>query len=348
MPFAWLAAGTLAPRPGTGLSCRPAGRAGEEHAAQGPDGRGGRGAHPRRRHDHHLGLHRDRRSRGAADGARGALPRGAGAAQPRAPLRGGPGRFEGARAQPSRARGAAEAGRGRPLGPDPEGGGAGARGQDGGLEPAAGGDQPSLPRHRRGKAGHADAGGPRHLRRSAARGRADQRDLDRGSHRGDGGRRQGISLLQGLPDRRGAPARHHRRRGGQRHHGARGADPRQPRAGHGGAQFRGAGDRAGRADRREPQPEPARGRAAGAAGRCGGGGAAGAAHADLRHQLFPGLRRGDPRTLGRAAAAAARRPQDRRAPRRLRAADQRRGQSRDRACRRASRRWRARRGCSRI
>ena len=43
--------------------------------------------------------------------------------------------------------------------------------------------------------------------------------------------------LQGVPDPRRADPRHHRRPGRQHHHGAGGADPRQPRHRHGGQEL---------------------------------------------------------------------------------------------------------------
>ena len=63
----------------------------------------------------------------------------------------------------------------RPLGPRAEAAGARRRQPDRGLQPAAGRDHASLPRHRRGQAGTPVARRPRHVRRSAPRRRQDQR-----------------------------------------------------------------------------------------------------------------------------------------------------------------------------
>ena len=103
-----------------------------------------------------------------------------------------------------------------------------------GLQPAAGRDLPPVSRHRRRPARHAHPGRPRHLRRPPPGRRQDQRPHHRRPRASDADRRRGMAVLQGLPDQVGAASRHHRRPGRQRHHGARGADARQSRHGHGG------------------------------------------------------------------------------------------------------------------
>ncbi len=139
-----------------------------------------------------------------------------------------------------------------PLGAHPQGGGAGSRGKDRRVEPAARRDQRALPRHRRRQAGDALEGRAGDLRRSAQRRRRRQRHQHRAPGRTDGGEGRDLPLLPQPAAHGGASARHHGRRSRQHHHGARGADHRQPRAGHGGQECRRRGDRPGRA--RGPRP----------------------------------------------------------------------------------------------
>ena len=126
-----------------------------------------------------------------------------------------------------------------------------------GLQPAARLHLPALPRDRRPQGGPDLEGRPANLRRSARRRWQAQRSDDGGSRRAAVDRGRTVDVLQGVPDPGRDPARHDRRPRGQHHHGARGADPRQPRDRHGGQELEGPGDRAGGAACGLRIPEPA-------------------------------------------------------------------------------------------
>ena len=185
---------------------------------------------PLRRHDCHRRLRRHRLCRGDRGRPGGALSRQrqfrrrrAARSEPR--LRRGPGRRQGARAQPPRPSRARQARDRRALGPGAEAAGAGGLGRDRGLQPAAGRHHPPLPRHRRRQARSRHPHRARHLRRSAPRRRQAQWPHQRRPRRADAGRWGGVPLLPRVPDQRRHRARHHRRSRRQHHHGARGAHP---------------------------------------------------------------------------------------------------------------------------
>ena len=168
--------------------------------------RRGRRPDPQRQHGRDRRLRRHRLRRGDRDRARGAAPlrRPGPAGEPHPVLCRRPGRRPHARPQPPGPSRAGEARHRRPLGAGAEAAEARGRQPDRGLQPAAGRDRAPVSRHRRRQARPPQPDRPRHLRRSAPRRRPAQRQERRRAGDADAGRRQGIPLLQGVPDRRRA------------------------------------------------------------------------------------------------------------------------------------------------
>ena len=208
-------------------------------------------------------------------------------ARPDPGVRRGAGRRQGPRAQPPRPPRPDPAGGRRPLVARAEDRRARPRRRDRGLQPAARRHLPAVPRDRGARPRHPVQGRLAYLRRSAPRRRQAQRRHPRGPRRADRDRWRDLAALQALPDQRRAGARHDRRSGRQRHHGAGGADPRQPRDRDGGPELARAGHRPGRAHRGRRLAQPARGRDPRRAGRLRRGGDAREPPPDLRDPLQP-------------------------------------------------------------
>jgi hypothetical protein len=160
-----------------------------------------------RRHRRHRRLRRHRFCREYCRCPRAALSRGERAtARPRQPARpdaglcGRAGRRQGARSQPLRPRRPGEAACRRSLGPGAKAAATGRGQSHRGLQPAAGGDHPPVPRHRRRQAGNDHPRRTRHFCRPAFRRRQAEREDDRRHRPPDGDRRRGIPVLQGFPD----------------------------------------------------------------------------------------------------------------------------------------------------
>jgi hypothetical protein len=241
------------------------------------------------------------------------------------------GRRQGARTQPPRPRWPGQPRHRWSLGTRSKAPATGGSESHSGLQPAAGGDHPPLPRYRRGQARHHYPRRPGHLRGPALWRRQAERHDHRRYRAGDGNRWRGVPVLQGLPDQHRHHPRHHRRPGWQRDDGKGGTDARGTGHRHGGPELGRHCHRPGRTYRRARHAQPAAGQDSGHPRRLRGGRReARVPHADLRRTIQPGVRWRDPGAAVGDSRDADERAQDHRAAGGARTQGQRHRQPRHR------------------